>query len=77
MRTLPAVVVGLAAGAMAGILMAPDSGSNTRKKLSDRLLAKLNYLNTTVHIVINQFFFLHKLILINSEMPSHHVLDKH
>ena len=35
-KVLLGVVVGLAAGAMAGILMAPDSGSNTRKKLSDR-----------------------------------------
>ena len=35
-KVLLGVVVGLAAGAMAGILMAPDSGSNTRKKLSSQ-----------------------------------------
>ena len=35
-KVLLGVVVGLAAGAMAGILMAPDSGSNTRQKLSSR-----------------------------------------
>ena len=35
-KVLLGVVVGLAAGAMAGILMAPDSGSNTRKKLSSK-----------------------------------------
>jgi gas vesicle protein len=35
-KVLLGVVVGLAAGAMAGILMAPDSGSTTRQKLSSR-----------------------------------------
>ena len=35
-KVLLGVVVGLAAGAMAGILMAPDSGSNTRRKISTR-----------------------------------------
>ncbi len=35
-KVLLGVVVGLAAGAMAGILMAPDSGTNTRKKLSSQ-----------------------------------------
>jgi gas vesicle protein len=33
-KVLLGVVVGLAAGAMAGILMAPESGSETRKKIS-------------------------------------------
>ena len=35
-KLLLRVVVGLAAAAMAGILMAPDSGSNTRAKLSSK-----------------------------------------
>ena len=35
-KVLLGVVVGLAAGAMAGILMAPDSGPNTRRKLSTK-----------------------------------------
>ena len=35
-KVLLGVVVGLAAGAMAGILMAPDSGSETRKKISSK-----------------------------------------
>ena len=35
-KVLLGVVVGLAAGAMAGVLMAPDSGTNTRKKLSSQ-----------------------------------------
>ena len=35
-KVLLGVVIGLAAGAMAGILMAPDSGSTTRQKLSSR-----------------------------------------
>lgn len=35
-KVLLGVVVGLAAGAMAGILMAPDSGPNTRAKLSSK-----------------------------------------
>ena len=35
-KVLLGVVVGLAAGAMAGILMAPDSGPNTRAKISSR-----------------------------------------
>ena len=35
-KVLLGVVVGLAAGAMAGILMAPESGSETRKKISSK-----------------------------------------
>ena len=35
-KVLLGVVVGLAAGAMAGVLMAPDAGNNTRKKLSSK-----------------------------------------
>ncbi|MBL7873632.1 MAG: YtxH domain-containing protein [Cyclobacteriaceae bacterium] len=30
------VLAGAAAGAIAGILMAPDSGKNTRKKIADK-----------------------------------------
>lgn len=33
-KVLLGVAVGIAAGAMAGLLMAPDSGYNTRRKLS-------------------------------------------
>ena len=39
MRTSKAflgVAAGMAAGAIIGVLMAPDSGSNTRKKISNR-----------------------------------------
>lgn len=35
-KVLLGVVIGLAAGAMAGVLMAPDSGPNTRSKLSSK-----------------------------------------
>lgn len=35
-KVLLGVVVGLAAGAMAGILMAPEKGSETRKKISNK-----------------------------------------
>lgn len=35
-KVLLGVVIGLAAGAMAGILMAPESGTNTRKKISKK-----------------------------------------
>jgi gas vesicle protein len=35
-KVLLGVVVGLAAGAMAGILMAPDSGPNTRRKITSK-----------------------------------------
>ena len=35
-KVLLGVVVGLAAGAMAGVLMAPDSGPATRRKLSSK-----------------------------------------
>lgn len=35
-KVLLGVVVGMAAGAMAGLLMAPDSGYNTRRKLSTK-----------------------------------------
>jgi gas vesicle protein len=35
-KVLLGVVVGLAAGAALGILMAPDSGANTRKRISKK-----------------------------------------
>jgi gas vesicle protein len=35
-KVLLGIVAGLAAGAVVGILMAPDSGSNTRAKLSSK-----------------------------------------
>jgi gas vesicle protein len=35
-KVLLGVVVGLAAGAVIGVLLAPDSGSNTRQKLSQK-----------------------------------------
>lgn len=34
---LLAFVIGAAVGAVAGILLAPDSGANTRKKLKDKM----------------------------------------
>lgn len=34
-KVLLGIVLGAAAGAVAGILMAPDSGANTRKKIAD------------------------------------------
>ena len=35
-KVLVGIIAGLAAGAVVGLLMAPDSGSNTRKKLSQK-----------------------------------------
>lgn len=34
MKLLPGIIVGAFAGVVAGILMAPESGENTRKKLA-------------------------------------------
>jgi gas vesicle protein len=35
-KTLLGFVAGAAVGALAGVLLAPDSGSNTRKKISSK-----------------------------------------
>jgi gas vesicle protein len=35
-KVLLGVVIGLAAGALVGVLLAPDSGVNTRKKISKK-----------------------------------------
>lgn len=35
-KVLIGIIAGLAAGAVVGVLMAPDSGTNTRKKLSTK-----------------------------------------
>lgn len=34
MKSLPGILLGLAAGALVGLLLAPDSGKKTRKKIS-------------------------------------------
>ncbi|QJD80886.1 YtxH domain-containing protein [Spirosoma rhododendri] len=34
MRSLPGILVGLAVGAVVGILLAPESGKKTRKRIS-------------------------------------------
>lgn len=34
MKSIPGILVGLAVGALVGILLAPESGKRTRKKLS-------------------------------------------
>lgn len=34
MKSLPGILVGLAVGAVVGILLAPDSGKKTRERLS-------------------------------------------
>ncbi len=35
-KVLVGIIAGLAAGAVVGLLMAPDTGSNTRKKISQK-----------------------------------------
>ena len=35
-KVLLGVAIGMAAGAAMGVLLAPDSGENTRKRISDR-----------------------------------------
>lgn len=34
-KVITALVIGIAAGALAGILLAPDKGSETRRKISE------------------------------------------
>jgi gas vesicle protein len=62
-------VAGLAAGAVAGILLAPDSGKNTRKKVSDSTgkikddvqaqvqkgMEKINSLSESAFSLINKY----------------------
>jgi gas vesicle protein len=35
MKTLPGILIGLAAGVVVGVLMAPESGRKTRKKITN------------------------------------------
>lgn len=44
-NTVVALLIGAAIGAVAGILLAPDKGSNTRKKIKDGLDHDKNHLN--------------------------------
>lgn len=37
MKSLPGIVVGLAVGALVGIMLAPDSGKKTRRKVSKKI----------------------------------------
>lgn len=54
-KVLLGVVVGLAAGAMAGILMAPDSGSNTRRKISQKGQGYVDDLKTKFNDFLDGF----------------------
>jgi len=54
-KVLLGVVVGLAAGAMAGILMAPDSGPNTRRMLSSRGQGMVDDLKTKFNDFLDGF----------------------
>ena len=48
-KVMMGVVVGMAAGAVMGILTAPDSGKNTRQKISDKRQAYMDELKSRVN----------------------------
>lgn len=54
-KVLLGVCVGLAAGAMLGVLLAPDSGSNTRKKMSKKGQAYADDLKTKFNDFMDGF----------------------
>jgi gas vesicle protein len=49
------VIVGMAVGAVAGMLTAPDSGMNTRKKISQKSQGYVNDLQNKVNNFKNGF----------------------
>jgi gas vesicle protein len=48
-KVILGVMVGMAAGAVMGILTAPDSGKNTRQKISDKRQAYMDELKNRVN----------------------------
>jgi len=50
-RVLIGILAGMAAGAILGVLFAPDKGSNTRKKITDKGNAMANDLGSTYNDV--------------------------
>ncbi len=54
-KVLLGVVVGLAAGALVGILLAPDSGANTRKKISQKGEGYVDELKTKFNDFLDGF----------------------
>jgi gas vesicle protein len=59
MKTLPGILVGLAVGAVVGLLLAPESGKKTRKKItseSDSFFKDLqDQLQTGLENIKNQY----------------------
>ena len=54
-KVLLGVVVGLAAGALLGVMLAPDSGANTRKKISKKGQAYADDLKTKFNDFVEGF----------------------
>ena len=58
MRTSKAVMgiaLGVAAGAILGVMMAPDSGPNTRKKISSKSLDVVDDIKTRFNNLVDGF----------------------
>ncbi|WKW45983.1 YtxH domain-containing protein [Myroides sp. JBRI-B21084] len=53
-NTLVAILAGAAVGAIAGVLLAPDQGQKTRKKLSDGFKSGADDLNSKMDDLKNQ-----------------------
>ena len=49
MRTIMTFILGAAAGAIAGLLLAPKSGDITRKEVQDKLQAQLKDIEKNIH----------------------------
>jgi len=53
-KTAMAFLAGLAAGAILGVLFAPDKGSNTRYKLMESTQAYAGDLNKTLELLLDE-----------------------
>jgi gas vesicle protein len=74
-RVILGVLAGVAAGAIIGVLMAPDSGENTRKKISSKSQDVMDDLKSRFNTLVDSFASLKEEVRDNIAMAKNKAAD--